>query len=100
MSLAIILSTAYKRNCKPLPVLCLAFCGVLAFLVGCGGNGSTTHAAPQRRGEGAVPVVVTTVTFKDVPIDIQVIGNVEAYSTITVRGQVGGQLTNVYFHEG
>jgi multidrug efflux system membrane fusion protein len=69
-------------------------------LQGCSGAGSTTHAAPQRRGEGAVPVVVTTVSQKDVPIDIQVIGNVEAYSTITVRAQVGGQLTEAHFHEG
>jgi multidrug efflux system membrane fusion protein len=37
---------------------------------------------------------------KDVPVEIQVIGNVEAYSTISVKAQVGGQLTNVYFHEG
>jgi multidrug efflux system membrane fusion protein len=29
-----------------------------------------------------------------------VIGNVEAYSTITVKALVGGQLTNVYFKEG
>ena len=73
---------------------------LLLGLQGCNGNGSTTHAAPQRRGEGAVPVVVTTVSLKDVPIDIQVIGNVEAYSTITVRAQVGGQLTEVLFKEG
>jgi multidrug efflux system membrane fusion protein len=33
-------------------------------------------------------------------VEIQVIGNVEAYSTISVKAQVGGQLTNVYFHEG
>jgi multidrug efflux system membrane fusion protein len=43
---------------------------------------------------------VTTVGRNDVPIDIQVIGSVEAYSTISVRAQVGGQLTRVYFQEG
>jgi multidrug efflux system membrane fusion protein len=37
---------------------------------------------------------------KNVPVEIQVIGNVEAYSTISVKAQVGGELTNVYFHEG
>jgi multidrug efflux system membrane fusion protein len=47
-----------------------------------------------------VPVTVATVAQKDVPIDIQVIGNVEAYSTITVKSQVGGQLTKVDFREG
>jgi len=78
----------------------LALTVAIFALESCNGAGSTTHAAQQRRGEGAVPVVVTTVTQKDVPIDIQVIGNVEAYSTITVRAQTGGQLTDVYFHEG
>jgi multidrug efflux system membrane fusion protein len=39
-------------------------------------------------------------TKKDVPVEVQVIGNVEAYSTISVKAQVGGELTNVLFHEG
>src|SRR5712671_1803557 len=64
---------------------------------GCTSKGST---GPQRRGDGGVPVVVTRVSQKDVPIDIQVIGNVEAYSTITVKAQVGGELTLVSFSEG
>ena len=33
-------------------------------------------------------------------MEVQVIGNVEAYSTISVKAQVTGQLTNVYFQEG
>jgi multidrug efflux system membrane fusion protein len=37
---------------------------------------------------------------KDVPVEIQVIGNVEAYTTISVKAQVGGQLTIVSFREG
>jgi multidrug efflux system membrane fusion protein len=51
-------------------------------------------------GSGDVPVTVATAAQKDVPVEIQVIGNVEAYSTITVKAQVGGQLTKVYFNEG
>jgi membrane fusion protein, multidrug efflux system len=51
-------------------------------------------------GGGPVPVVVAKVGQKDVPIELTVVGNVEAYSTITVIPQVGGQLTNVYFQEG
>src|SRR5581483_10729010 len=47
-----------------------------------------------------VPVTVAMVTQKNVPVEVQVIGNVEAYSTISVKAQVGGELTNVYFHEG
>jgi len=54
-----------------------------------------------RPGEGGpVPVVVATVSQRDVPINVDVIGNVEAYSTITVKAQVGGELTKVSFHEG
>jgi multidrug efflux system membrane fusion protein len=34
------------------------------------------------------------------PLDIQVIGNVEAYSTVTIKAQVTGELTKIYFHEG
>jgi multidrug efflux system membrane fusion protein len=47
-----------------------------------------------------VPVTVATAKERDVPVEIQVIGNVEAYSTITVKAQVGGLLTDVFFHEG
>jgi multidrug efflux system membrane fusion protein len=45
-------------------------------------------------------VTVAVVSQKNVPVEVQVIGNVEAYSTITVRAQVGGQLTGVSFREG
>jgi len=51
-------------------------------------------------GAGDVPVTVAVASQKDVPVEIQVIGNVEAYSTISVKAQVGGQLTNVSFREG
>src|SRR5690349_19829713 len=69
---------------------------------GCSANGKSAQAAGGRRGEGGgpVPVTVATVSQRDVPIDIQVIGNVEAYSTISVKAQVGGQLTRVFFREG
>jgi len=45
-------------------------------------------------------VLVTKVVRKDVPVQIEVIGNVEAYSTITVKALVGGELQKVNFHEG
>ncbi len=51
-------------------------------------------------GGGAVPVTVAEVTRKDVPIEIQAVGNVEAYRTISVKAQVSGELTRVYFREG
>jgi multidrug efflux system membrane fusion protein len=83
---------------------CLALAAFLA-LGGC--TSRSTQAASDsgksgRRGDGGapVPVVVATVSQKDVPVNIEVIGNVEAYSTITVKAQVGGELNKVSFHEG
>jgi multidrug efflux system membrane fusion protein len=59
-----------------------------------------TGGGGRRGGGGPVPVVVAQVEQKDVPVDLQSIGNVEAYETISVRSQVTGQLTDVLFHEG
>lgn len=51
-------------------------------------------------GGGIVPVVLGKVSQKDVPVDIASIGNVEAFSTISVRSQLTGTLTEVKFSEG
>lgn len=63
-------------------------------------TGCTSKSATIPRRPDAVPVVVATVSQRTVPVDIQVIGNVEAYSTIAVKSQVGGELTEVHFLEG
>ena len=81
---------------------------LLAFITlpGCGDRtvsadkGGTAKGGRGRGDQGPVPVLVATVGAKTVPINIDVIGNVEAYSTISVKAQVGGQLTIVSFHEG
>jgi membrane fusion protein, multidrug efflux system len=75
----------------------------LLFLSSCSGNPSVSVAAGGARGKAAgadVPVTVAQVTRRTVPVEVNVIGNVEAYSTISVKAQVGGELTNVYFNEG
>jgi membrane fusion protein, multidrug efflux system len=48
----------------------------------------------------AVPVTVATAIRKTAPVQLRRIGNVEAYSTISVKAQIGGELTKVYFREG
>lgn len=83
----------------------ISLAGLLGVLIGCtSGQVSATGPGGGRGGKkgggGDVPVTVATATEKTVPVEIQVIGNVEAYSTISVKAQVGGELTNVYFHEG
>jgi multidrug efflux system membrane fusion protein len=48
----------------------------------------------------AVPVLVATVTEKTVPVELKAIGNVEAYSTVSIKSRVSGQLVQVNFKEG
>jgi len=47
-----------------------------------------------------VPVTVGRVTQKTVPMQLRVIGNVQACSTITLKSLVGGELAQVHFTEG
>ena len=47
-----------------------------------------------------VPVRVTTVERRDVPVALHAIGNVEAFQTVTLRSQVEGRLAEVRFKEG
>jgi len=67
-----------------------------------GGSGGSSGGKGGRRGAGGgdVPVLVAVAAVKNVPVEVQVIGNVEAYSTISVKAQLNGELTKVYFHEG
>jgi multidrug efflux system membrane fusion protein len=98
-------------NKKLLSILILAvLAGILA---GCGNSGAAGPESAEKGGGGGgkgggrraggggdVPVTVALAATKDVPVEVQVIGNVEAYSTISVRAQVTGQITEVFFKEG
>ena len=73
--------------------------------VACAGGDART-ASPGagggrgRGGDQAVPVTVASVVQKQMPIEIRVIGAVEAYSVVSVHAQITGQLTDVNFKEG
>jgi len=45
-------------------------------------------------------VTAATAVQKTVPIELSAIGNVEAYSTVSMKSQIGGVLTRVHFREG
>jgi len=47
-----------------------------------------------------MPVTVASVIQKTVPVEITAIGNVEAYTTVSVKALVSGELTEVHFQEG
>lgn len=72
----------------------IVVCLVFAIIGGC--SDSKTKQAPPR----VVPVRVGDVIKRDVPVQIKAIGNVEAINTVSVKAQVGGEVTEVRFREG
>jgi multidrug efflux system membrane fusion protein len=79
--------------------LLLSACASAPTDVGDGGKGKGKGKG-KNAGGGTVPVEVAKAQLKNVPVDISVVGNVEAYSVVTVRAQTGGMLTKVNFQEG
>lgn len=69
----------------------------LAFTLGCA---SQATAPPARGAAPSVPVTVAQVVEKSVPVEVHAIGNVEAYSTVSVKAQVEGTIEKAYFKEG
>lgn len=65
-------------------------------------RGSTVPGASGRSGRSrqAVPVVAAIAQQKVVPVQIRAVGNVEAYSTVSIKSQVTGVLTQAHFKEG
>src|SRR5260370_41760390 len=71
-------------------VLVVSGCGNKEQVQGAGGSG----------GRPPAPVVVAAVEYRDIPVQIQAIGNVEAYQTVQIRSQVSGQIPKIFFKEG
>src|SRR6266849_9860220 len=95
MSKRVLLSTFLM-----LSAVTLAACGSNTSAAGPGAGGGG-RGGRGRGGDGAAaPVVTAKVAEKDVPVDIAAIGNVEAYTMISVRSQVTGQLEQSPFREG
>lgn len=63
---------------------------------------SASDAQGPRGGASppAVPVTVDHVIEKEMPLDVNVVGTVEAFSTVAVRAQVTGELKDVNFNQG
>lgn len=76
-------------------LLSLSIAAASGFLLtACSGTKAAAPIAP------VVPVLAATAEQKDVPVQIQAIGSVEAYSTVAVKTQITGELTGVFFREG
>ena len=90
-------------------VLTAAMAAVAAAAAACSSGGEAS-AQQQMQGAGRggrggaqnapVPVTVTQVEQRSMPINIEVIGTAEPYSTVQVHAQITGELTSVNFKEG
>jgi multidrug efflux system membrane fusion protein len=76
------------------------FLGGLVILAACSGGPAAEEPKANTREKPAVPVTVAVVLSKDVPVQATAIGNVEAYSTVSVKSRVSGELVGVHFQEG
>ena len=70
---------------------------VTAGLSGCSNSSS---APPKSFRQQAALITPVAVVEKSMPVDIRVIGSVEAYTAIRVKAQVSGQLMKVQFRQG
>jgi len=65
---------------------------------GCRGDGpGDAKAAAQK---AAVPVTATAAVEQNWPVQVRAIGNVQAYTTVSVLSLVGGEIFQVHFKEG
>jgi membrane fusion protein, multidrug efflux system len=68
---------------------------------GSGGPAGAGARGGGRRGAGGpVPVLMAKVQSKTVPVTIPAVGTAEASTTVQIRAQVTGQLSEVQFSEG
>jgi len=72
---------------------------VVFFLIISFGACSSNSKAKQG-SQRVVPVAAGDVLQKDMPVQVRTIGNVEAYNTVSIKSQIGGEVEGVYFQEG
>ncbi len=86
--------TLMKLYFQHLSICVLGVLSLATFSPGC------SNERPRNPVSAPIPVIVSTATQKTVPVQLRAIGNVQAYSTVTVKSKVGGELVNVHFTEG
>ncbi len=62
--------------------------------------GACSDSKAKQSSQRVVPVKMGDVIQQNVPLQINAIGNVEAYNTVSVKALVGGEIIDVHFREG
>jgi multidrug efflux system membrane fusion protein len=84
-------------GCAAYGLLAAALLTSLLALAGCS---SQPAESPGKQMEFRVPVTVAKAVAKSVPVQVEVIGNVEAYSNVSVRTQIAGEIERAHFTQG
>lgn len=90
----------YLFHVGSFPATILGLLLTLTFFSACSDQKAVTSV---KKGPGigiGVPVIMSSAVEKTVPVQLNAIGNVQAYSTVAIRAQVGGELIRVHFNEG
>lgn len=82
---------------RPIAYVCMAL--AVFGMAACSSNKSASTAAASSPPPAA-PVKIARAETRSVPVEIAAVGNVEAFTTIVVKAQIGGVLTKVHFQEG
>ncbi len=73
----------------------LGFLGAVLLAAACSDRPGSAEAPPPP--PPAVPVGVATAERKPVPVALVAVGNVQAYTTVSVKAQIAGQIMQVHF---
>jgi membrane fusion protein, multidrug efflux system len=84
----------HAARTNTISILALLTLAGLSVLSACTDSNAAPPAAPPP------PVVAVVVQQKDIPLQIHAIGSVEAFSNVSVKTQVTGELMGVHFKEG
>ncbi|HEY2324010.1 MAG TPA: efflux RND transporter periplasmic adaptor subunit, partial [Thermoanaerobaculia bacterium] len=92
----------HKRNRNiAIAVVVIAIILLIVFLrQRAASNAKTAQSAAASQRNRAVPVSVTPVVARDVPVYLDGLGNVNALNTVTVKTRIDGQLLRFNFQEG
>ena len=88
-------------GCRFLRALCVL--GVtlsLCLPAACSRDADGSAKTNERARKPVVSVTVAPAAEKDVPVQVRAIGNVQAFTTVNIKAQVDGAVTNVHFSEG
>jgi multidrug efflux system membrane fusion protein len=89
--------TTARRLPKKALALAVAIAAVASALVFM----TRSEGTPQReKREALVPVKVAVAEQKAVPVQLQAVGTVEAFATVSIKSRIDGQLVGVHFREG